>query len=81
VNSLAADLQKEVKACLVKSDIIQEGELEGSKWDEAWAALKGVWASKWNDRAYYSCKKANIGQQHVQVFLSVPGLCVVHGAK
>ena len=24
---------------------------------EAGRALKGVWASKWNDRAFYSCRK------------------------
>eukprot|EP00291_Cryptomonas_curvata_P021640 CAMPEP_0172172742 /NCGR_PEP_ID=MMETSP1050-20130122/12626_1 /TAXON_ID=233186 /ORGANISM="Cryptomonas curvata, Strain CCAP979/52" /LENGTH=1504 /DNA_ID=CAMNT_0012844337 /DNA_START=29 /DNA_END=4543 /DNA_ORIENTATION=- len=37
-------------------------------------ALKGVWASKWNDRAFYSCRKAGIGQQHVQMAVLVQRL-------
>eukprot|EP00873_Tetraselmis_striata_P000762 jgi/Tetstr1/421026/TSEL_012071.t1 len=30
------------------------------RWDEAFAALKGVWASKFNERAYYSMRKAGL---------------------
>lgn len=27
------------------------------RWEEAFVALKGVWASKFNERAYYSMRK------------------------
>mmetsp|Transcript_39261 Transcript_39261/g.92974 ORF Transcript_39261/g.92974 Transcript_39261/m.92974 type:complete len:1415 (-) Transcript_39261:222-4466(-) len=30
------------------------------RWDEAFRALKGVWASKFNERAYYSMRKAGL---------------------
>ena len=33
-----------------------------------------MWASKWNDRAYYSCKKAGIGQEFVQMAVLVQRL-------
>jgi len=67
-------LVKEVLAALKASEIIKDGELAGREWDEAWRALKGVWASKWNDRAFYSCRKAGIGQQHVQMAVLVQRL-------
>mmetsp|Transcript_43979 Transcript_43979/g.104093 ORF Transcript_43979/g.104093 Transcript_43979/m.104093 type:complete len:1491 (+) Transcript_43979:153-4625(+) len=68
------DLEKSIKASLVESGIIIQGELEGADWEEAFTALKGVWASKWNDRAYFSCKKANIGAEHVQMAVLVQRL-------
>jgi len=69
-----AELVKGIKDALMESGIIVQGELEGQQWDEAFSALKGVWASKWNDRAYFSCKKANIGAQHVQMAVLVQRL-------
>eukprot|EP00930_Biecheleria_cincta_P034548 TRINITY_DN23868_c0_g1_i1.p1 TRINITY_DN23868_c0_g1~~TRINITY_DN23868_c0_g1_i1.p1 ORF type:complete len:1400 (+),score=215.37 TRINITY_DN23868_c0_g1_i1:240-4439(+) len=35
----------------------------------AWAAITGVWASKWNDRAYISCRKAGI--DHAAISMAV----------
>mmetsp|Transcript_44327 Transcript_44327/g.72138 ORF Transcript_44327/g.72138 Transcript_44327/m.72138 type:complete len:1178 (+) Transcript_44327:202-3735(+) len=34
-------------------------------WEDAWNAIRRVWASKWNDRAYISTKKAGIEQSEV----------------
>lgn len=65
------ELKKTLKQALKESDIISDGELENDKWEEAWTALKSVWASKWNDRAFYSCKKAGIGAHHVQVYYAL----------
>ena len=39
------------------------------EWKEAWKVLSGVWASKWNDRAFISCKKAGI--DHSALTMSV----------
>jgi alpha-glucan,water dikinase len=63
-----------VKQALVDSEIIEQGQLDGAEWDAAFMALKGVWASKWNDRAYYSCKKAGIGVEFVQMAVLVQRL-------
>jgi alpha-glucan,water dikinase len=63
-----------IKKALTDSEIVGEGQLDGADWDDAYMALKGVWASKWNDRAYYSCKKANIGVEFVQMAVLVQRL-------
>jgi alpha-glucan,water dikinase len=34
-----------------------EGE---DRWQQAWTAIKRVWGSKWNERAYFSTRKAKI---------------------
>ncbi|GLT60579.1 hypothetical protein SLA2020_333400 [Shorea laevis] len=39
-----------------------EGE---SRWHRAWQAIKKVWASKWNERAYLSCRKANLNHENL----------------
>ena len=40
------------------------------RWEQAESALKGVWASKYNDRAYYSLRKvraaAALASSHTQ---------------
>eukprot|EP00741_Cyanophora_paradoxa_P017205 tig00000202_g16617.t1 len=36
-----------------------------SSWDDGWSSIKRVWASKWNDRAYMSTKKAGIDMTEV----------------
>lgn len=34
---------------------------EGEKrWQQAWMAIKKVWASKWNERAYFSARKVKV---------------------
>merc|ERR1712216_178204 len=76
IKSLKApnEMVEAVKKALVDSEIIAQGQLDGAEWDDAFLALKGVWASKWNDRAYYSCKKAGIGQEFVQMAVLVQRL-------
>jgi alpha-glucan,water dikinase len=39
------------------------------RWDEAWACIKRVWASKWTDRAYLS--RNGVGFAHVDLFMAV----------
>ncbi|NTU43218.1 MAG: hypothetical protein HGA78_09270, partial [Nitrospirales bacterium] len=38
-------------------------------WEQAWRCITGVWASKWNERAYYSRK--SWGLRHQDLFMSV----------
>ncbi|CAA7037335.1 unnamed protein product [Microthlaspi erraticum] len=36
-----------------------------SGWNRSWMAIKKVWASKWNERAYVSCRKAKVDHDAV----------------
>lgn len=58
---------------------------EGNKrWEQAWTSIKKVWASKWNERAYFSTKK--VGLDHdclcmavlVQEIISADYAFVIH---
>ncbi|HID98368.1 MAG TPA: hypothetical protein EYP57_09325, partial [Thermodesulfobacteriaceae bacterium] len=35
----------------------------GSNWDTVWKRIRQIWASKWNERAYWSRKKWGIGHE------------------
>ncbi|TYJ35370.1 hypothetical protein E1A91_A05G232500v1 [Gossypium mustelinum] len=37
------------------------------QWNQAWQAIKKVWASKWNERAYISCKKAKLNHEDLRM--------------
>ncbi|KAK8580431.1 hypothetical protein V6N13_143528 [Hibiscus sabdariffa] len=37
------------------------------QWNRAWQAIKKVWASKWNERAYVSCKKAKLNHEDLRM--------------
>uniref|UniRef100_A0A0D6QZC9 Pyruvate phosphate dikinase AMP/ATP-binding domain-containing protein n=1 Tax=Araucaria cunninghamii TaxID=56994 RepID=A0A0D6QZC9_ARACU len=58
---------------------------EGEKrWQQAWTAIKKVWASKWNERAYFSTRKARIDHDDlcmavlVQEIISADYAFVIH---
>ncbi|XP_047961614.1 alpha-glucan water dikinase, chloroplastic-like [Salvia hispanica] len=36
------------------------GDEGAERWEQAWMAIKKVWASKWNDRAYFSTRKVKL---------------------
>lgn len=42
---------------------------DGGRGTAAWRAICGVWASKWNERAFISCKKANLN--HADLSMAV----------
>mmetsp|Transcript_33167 Transcript_33167/g.53778 ORF Transcript_33167/g.53778 Transcript_33167/m.53778 type:complete len:1581 (+) Transcript_33167:51-4793(+) len=50
---------------------LQQSEMGISEeeWAEAWQAIKGVWASKWNERAFAS--RIKIGFPHDQLYMAV----------
>ena len=39
----------------------------GAQWEGAWAAIKRVWASKWNERAVLSLRRAGLPHAALQV--------------
>jgi hypothetical protein len=45
-----------------------------SRWELALEALKGVWASKYNDRAFYSLRKCGIDADDVRGWAGPRGL-------
>lgn len=47
----------------------QAHELPTVSWEEIWSAVKRVWASKWNDRAYYS--RVALGIAHEDLAMAV----------
>ncbi|XP_042064824.1 alpha-glucan water dikinase 1, chloroplastic-like [Salvia splendens] len=36
------------------------GDEGAERWEQAWMAIKKVWASKWNERAYFSTRKVKL---------------------
>ncbi|XP_010520833.1 PREDICTED: alpha-glucan water dikinase 2 isoform X2 [Tarenaya hassleriana] len=38
-----------------------------ASWNRSWLAIKKVWASKWNERAYLSCKKTKLNHDAVSM--------------
>ncbi|XXG55807.1 hypothetical protein AAC387_Pa03g3394 [Persea americana] len=58
-----------------------EGE---ERWNKAWHAIKRVWASKWNERAYISCRKVKLNHDDlcmavlIQEIISADYAFVIH---
>ncbi|XP_030934954.1 alpha-glucan water dikinase 2 isoform X1 [Quercus lobata] len=53
-------LTYELKSKMRSSRMPWPGDEGEERWHYAWQAIKKVWASKWNERAYVSCKKAKL---------------------
>jgi phosphoenolpyruvate synthase/pyruvate phosphate dikinase len=45
------------------------GDAGEERWEAAWRAITGVWASKWNERAFLACRKA--GLKHADLNMAV----------
>ncbi|CAN6584231.1 unnamed protein product [Malus baccata var. baccata] len=55
----------ELKSKMKSSGIPLPGDEGGERWNRAWQAIKKVWASKWNERAFLSCRKANLDHENI----------------
>jgi alpha-glucan,water dikinase len=53
-------LVEELKKVMKGSDMPYPGDEGEERLEQAWTAIKRVWASKWNERAYFSTRKAKI---------------------
>ncbi|XAR65093.1 Alpha-glucan, water dikinase [Bertholletia excelsa] len=62
VLELAAPTQlvKELKSTMQSSGMPWPGDEGQQRWEQAWTAIKKVWASKWNERAYFSTRKVKL---------------------
>ncbi|KVI05666.1 ATP-grasp fold, subdomain 1 [Cynara cardunculus var. scolymus] len=53
-------LVQELKNKMQSSDMPWPGDEGEQRWEQAWIAIKKVWASKWNERAYFSTRKVKL---------------------
>ncbi|KAI3997695.1 hypothetical protein MKX01_040668 [Papaver californicum] len=58
-------LVQELKNKMQSSDMPWPGDEGEKRWDQAWMAIKRVWASKWNERAYYSTRKVKLDHDYL----------------
>ncbi|XP_065880881.1 alpha-glucan water dikinase 2 isoform X2 [Euphorbia lathyris] len=65
--SAPSTLRYELKSKIRSSRIPWPGDESEERWNHAWQAIKKVWASKWNERAYASCRKSNLNHDNLSM--------------
>ncbi|RAL51823.1 hypothetical protein DM860_010541 [Cuscuta australis] len=58
--SAPPQLINELKDNMQNSGMPWPGDEGPERWEQAWTAIKKVWASKWNERAYFSTRKVKL---------------------
>ncbi|XP_061976588.1 alpha-glucan water dikinase, chloroplastic-like isoform X2 [Populus nigra] len=58
-------LVRELKTKMQSSEMPWPGDEGEQRWDQAWMAIKKVWASKWNERAYFSTRKVKLDHDYL----------------
>ncbi|KAK4758856.1 hypothetical protein SAY87_020157 [Trapa incisa] len=58
---LVQELMYEMK----KSQMPWPGDEGEQRWGQAWMAIKKVWGSKWNERAYFSTRKIKVDHEYL----------------
>ncbi|CAA6665517.1 unnamed protein product [Spirodela intermedia] len=58
-------LVEELKQKMVESGMPWPGNEGDRRWQQAWLAIKKVWASKWNERAYFSTRKVKLDHDYL----------------
>ncbi|WVZ77602.1 hypothetical protein U9M48_025453 [Paspalum notatum var. saurae] len=73
VLNLAAPMQlvKELKEKMLSSEMPWPGDEGDQRWEQAWMAIKKVWASKWNERAYFSTRKVKLDHDYLSMAVLV----------
>ncbi|KAL0364189.1 UNVERIFIED_CONTAM: Alpha-glucan water dikinase, chloroplastic [Sesamum angustifolium] len=56
---------KELKEKMKNSGMPWPGDEGAQRWEQAWTAIKKVWASKWNERAYFSTRKVKLEHDYL----------------
>ncbi|CAA0819704.1 Alpha-glucan water dikinase 1- chloroplastic [Striga hermonthica] len=64
-------LVKELKEKMQSSGMPWPGDEGETRWAQAWMAIKKVWASKWNDRAYFSTRKVKLDHDYLSMAVLV----------
>ncbi|KAH6815578.1 Pyruvate phosphate dikinase [Perilla frutescens var. frutescens] len=63
--SAPPQLIKELKEKMQSSGMPWPGDEGAERWEQAWMAIKKVWASKWNERAYFSTRKVKLDHDYL----------------
>lgn len=77
-------LVEELRNTMKSSGMPWPGDEGNHRWEQAWTAIKKVWASKWNERAYFSTKKVGLDHDYlcmavlVQEIISADYAFVIH---
>ncbi|XP_021743087.1 alpha-glucan water dikinase, chloroplastic-like [Chenopodium quinoa] len=77
-------LVEELKSKMKSSGMPWPGDEGEKRWQQAWTAIKKVWASKWNERAYFSTRKVGLDHEYlcmavlVQEIISADYAFVIH---
>ncbi|KAI8021988.1 hypothetical protein LOK49_LG03G00270 [Camellia lanceoleosa] len=58
-------LVQELKDKMQSSGMPWPGDEGQQRWEQAWTAIKKVWASKWNERAYFSTRKVKLDHDYL----------------
>ncbi|KAJ8758944.1 hypothetical protein K2173_003182 [Erythroxylum novogranatense] len=58
-------LVQELKTKMKASGMPWPGDEGEQRWEQAWLAIKKVWASKWNERAYFSTRKVQLDHDYL----------------
>ncbi|GAB4829230.1 hypothetical protein Ancab_018896 [Ancistrocladus abbreviatus] len=78
------ELVQELKRKMQSSRMAWPGDESEKQWEKAWMAIKKVWASKWNERAYFSTRKLGLDHDYlcmavlVQEVISADYAFVIH---
>ncbi|XP_031124522.1 alpha-glucan water dikinase, chloroplastic [Ipomoea triloba] len=63
--SAPPQLINELKDKMQSSGMPWPGDEGPERWEQAWMAIKKVWASKWNERAYFSTRKVKLDHDYL----------------
>lgn len=63
--SAPSELVQELKSTMKSSGMPWPGDEGEQRWEQAWMAIKKVWASKWNERAYFSTRKIKLDHDYL----------------
>nr|XP_034592602.1 alpha-glucan water dikinase, chloroplastic-like [Setaria viridis] len=66
-----SNLVKELKEKMQDCGMPWPGDECEQRWEQAWTAIKKVWASKWNERAYYSTRKVKLDHAYLSMAVLV----------
>ncbi|KAK9117218.1 hypothetical protein Sjap_016165 [Stephania japonica] len=58
-------LVEQLKQKMQSSGMPWPGDEGEQRWKQAWTAIKKVWASKWNERAYFSTRKVKLNHDNL----------------
>ncbi|CAL0313184.1 unnamed protein product [Lupinus luteus] len=66
-----SQLVEELKVEMKGSGMPWPGDEGEQRWEQAWKAIKKVWGSKWNERAYFSTRKVKLDHDFLSMAVLV----------